>query len=404
MELKPKRFLILDDQLVLRKLISRQASFFNRFAVDIDEFSDPAEAMRSIAEGGYHLVITDIGMPGMNGIDFIKNVARLGYQGALLIISGYDDKTLQTIADMSANLGIACTRFLSKPYSAEAFVATLNNIFNALERGGPQAGVDIEALLDDICNDNYRLEFAPVFSLADRRLRGFSLNALNVAGARYDFEHLLPLLAGRRMASAVALETVVERMAKLLLQIGERTALDECPMNIRIDEACLGADNVFDHCFALLQQYGVAADRIGFELADGLSRRSGALCFENVAKIKYLGFRLVADGFGAGSLTVSNLLKFPFDQVNVPVETLRWLRTLLGEDAGAFRLLRYFGLPQAAVCATGLNDEESVALAQALGCPHGVGEHLAPAVPEQELVEMTADSLGGKSGAGAAVE
>ncbi|VEB42312.1 Uncharacterised protein [Chromobacterium violaceum] len=42
MELKPKRFLVLDDQLVLRKLISRQASFFTRFAVEIDEFSDPA--------------------------------------------------------------------------------------------------------------------------------------------------------------------------------------------------------------------------------------------------------------------------------------------------------------------------------------------------------------------------
>ena len=73
-------------------------------------------------------------MPGMNGIDFIKHVALLGYRSALLIISGYDGKTLNTISEMAGSLGIGSTRFLSKPYSAEAFLAALNGIFSDLER------------------------------------------------------------------------------------------------------------------------------------------------------------------------------------------------------------------------------------------------------------------------------
>ena len=397
MELKPKRFLILDDQLVLRKLISRQASFFSRFAVEIDEFSDPAEALRSIAEGGYQLVITDIGMPGMNGIDFIKNVARLGYQSALLIISGYDGKTLQTIADMSANLGISCTRFLAKPYSAEAFVGMLNGIFSEIERAEAPAQLDIEPLLADICDDRFALEFAPVVTLADRRPVSFSLRALALGERRYGMDRLLALLAGRRMASAVALETIVERLAKLLQGITQASEQDECQMHIRIDEACLCADNVFDHCFALLQQYGVAPRRLSFELADGLGRRSDALCFENIAKIKYLGFHLTADAFGIGSLTVGNLLKFPFDQVNVPVETLRWLKTLQGEDPHTFRLLRHFGLPQTAVCATRVDDEDGRELALAMGCAKGVGDGLAGVVAEADLARFVIDCQGDRA-------
>ncbi|POZ61692.1 EAL domain-containing response regulator [Chromobacterium alticapitis] len=398
MELKPKRFLILDDQLVLRKLISRQASFFSRFAVEIDEFSDPAEALRSIAEGGYHLVITDIGMPGMNGIDFIKNVARLGYQSALLIISGYDGKTLQTIADMSSALGIACTRFLAKPYSADAFVGMLNSIFNELERAAQPDPTDIERLLSRLGNDNYRLEFTPVVTLADRRLCGFHLAALVLEDdRRYPMEHLLRLLAGRRMASAVALETLVERIARLLLEVSRQTAFDECPVSVRIDEACLSADNVFDHCYSLLQQCGVLPRRIGFELADGLRRGADAVCFENIAKIRYLGFHLQAGDFGQGSLAVSNLFKFPFDQLNVPLETLRWMRVLQGEDAGALRLLRYFGLPQTAVCAGRIDDDDALTLAQAMGCVSGTGDVLGLAVPEGELVEVAREHWGSKS-------
>ncbi|UTH73074.1 EAL domain-containing protein [Chromobacterium sp. IIBBL 290-4] len=394
MELKPKRFLILDDQLVLRKLISRQASFFSRYAVQIDEFSDPAEALRSIAEGGYQLVITDIGMPGMNGIDFIKNVSRLGYQSALLIISGYDGKTLQTIADMSVSLGISCTRFLSKPYSAEAFLASLNALFNEMEREDMQGPSDIERVMGDLCADNYSLEFEPVHRLADHGLIALRLSAALFDNAhRYDVEFLFQLLAGRQMASAIALETMVERVARLLQEKGG--VFPEGQMNIQIDEACLRADNVFDHCFVILQQYGVSARRIGFELADGLTRKADALCFENIAKIKYLGFRLLADSFGSGSLTAGNLLKLPFDHVNVPIDTLSWMRTALGEDANAFRMLRYFGLSPAGVCATGLDDPESLALAIAMGCPEGRGGAVSPKVLENELQGLAVVTAGG---------
>ena len=56
----PLRLLILEDQVILRKLISRQTGFFSRQATIIDEFSDPAEALRSVAENSYDLIITDM--------------------------------------------------------------------------------------------------------------------------------------------------------------------------------------------------------------------------------------------------------------------------------------------------------------------------------------------------------
>ncbi|OWY39467.1 hypothetical protein CEK28_08320 [Xenophilus sp. AP218F] len=398
MELQTKRFLILDDQLVLRKLISRQASFFKRYALEIDEFSDPAEALRSISEGGYHLIITDIGMPGMNGIDFIKNVARLGYHSALLIISGYDGKTLQNIAEMASSLGMPKSRFLAKPYSSEVFVEMLNSIFNDLERVAPSEPTDVESVFSAIFSDRFQLELEPVLALNSKQAAGFAVESVLCGDAtRYGMQGLLRLLATRPGASAVLLETVVERLGRLLQTMQLETRLPECQINVPIDYACLASDNVFDHCFALLQQHDVPSSRIGFELSEGLSGQASALCFENIAKIKYLGFRLVASDFGSGSLTVGNMLKLPFDHVNVPLETLRWIRLMQGEDPNAFRVLRSYGLAQTALTATGLDVDGDLALALSMGCPLGRGRQVAASVAESALPERW-QALAGKSG------
>ncbi|KMN81987.1 hypothetical protein VK98_10215 [Chromobacterium sp. LK11] len=404
MGLPAKRFLILEDQLVLRKLISRQASFFSRYEVAIDEFSDPAEALRSIGENHYDLIVTDIGMPGMNGIDFIKHVALLGYRAALLIISGYDGKTLNTISEMACSLGIGSTRFLSKPYSAESFLTALNSVFNDLERAYQVQQLDVEGFFADICSGEFKLEVEPILGLPGHRLAGFDVTALIRPQGRVEWSAgLFSVLARRKGISALVLEELVARIAGLLAGLRQQGLGEECGFNVRIDKACLESENLFDHCHALLQQRGVSPRLLGFELAEGLGQQSPAQAFENVAKIKYLGFRLIADHFGAGSLTQSNMLKLPFDHVNIPVESLQWIRAMLGADPQALRFLRIYGLPPGAITASGADEEEDVSLAQEMGCPCVQGAYMALPVRENELsdyLRRSQETAAAEGGAG----
>ena len=393
MGLPAKRFLVLEDQLVLRKLISRQASFFSRYEVAIDEFSDPAEALRSIGENRYDLIVTDIGMPGMNGIDFIKHVALLGYRSALLIISGYDGKTLNTISEMAGSLGIGSTRFLSKPYSAEAFLAALNGIFSDLERAYQVQQLEVESFFADICAGDFKLELEPILRLPDLSPVGFGVAALIRPQGRVEWgAGLFNVLAQRKGVSALVLEELVARMARLWSGLRQQGLGEDCGFNARIDTSSLESEHVFDHCHALLQQFGAPSRLLGFELADGLGPQSPALAFENVAKIKYLGFRLIADAFGSGSLTQSNMLKLPFDHVNIPRQTLQWIRGMLGADPQALRFLRIYGLTPGAITASGIDEEDSVALAKDLGCPCVRGAYVALPLRENELSDYLRQS------------
>jgi DNA-binding NtrC family response regulator len=111
------RILIVDDEPTIRELI---AEFLrgNRFAVV--EATDGFAALRHLdhSHEEFSLVISDLQMPGLNGLDLLARIRKSVPRLPALLISGYFDDTaaLEAILDDR-------TRFLAKPFD-----------FSALER------------------------------------------------------------------------------------------------------------------------------------------------------------------------------------------------------------------------------------------------------------------------------
>ncbi len=67
-----------------------------------------------------NLVITDIQMPKMNGIELAKNILHINTNQVLFIISAYDDK--EYLLEL---LNMEITGFIQKPFSLNMFISTL---------------------------------------------------------------------------------------------------------------------------------------------------------------------------------------------------------------------------------------------------------------------------------------
>ncbi len=70
----PKRVLIVDDSVMVRQMVSftlRQAGF------EVSEAMNGQEGLRRIGEHPPDLIITDLNMPVMDGITFIRNARGL---------------------------------------------------------------------------------------------------------------------------------------------------------------------------------------------------------------------------------------------------------------------------------------------------------------------------------------
>ena len=86
----------------------------------IDEAASGFDALRLLPRSTYDLVITDINMPDINGLELIKFVRSSSHLAtvALLVIS-----TQSSERDRARSLSLGADDFLPKPFSPEQLVA-----------------------------------------------------------------------------------------------------------------------------------------------------------------------------------------------------------------------------------------------------------------------------------------
>lgn len=85
-------------------------------AVAVTEASSGFEAMRQLPRGPYDLIVTDINMGDINGLELIRFVRKSEHHKTtpLLIVS-----TQHTERDVERGLSLGANGYLAKPFSAE---------------------------------------------------------------------------------------------------------------------------------------------------------------------------------------------------------------------------------------------------------------------------------------------
>ena len=77
------RALIVDDSSVMRKIVERSLRQAGVDLVQVMEAGDGAEALGIVKEGTVDLILCDINMPVMDGLEFVKQLQAmdLDYDG-----------------------------------------------------------------------------------------------------------------------------------------------------------------------------------------------------------------------------------------------------------------------------------------------------------------------------------
>jgi DNA-binding NtrC family response regulator len=117
----PQRILVIDDELdmlmLLRMIIEDNTDY------EVETTNNPSEGLKLVTENNYGLVITDLKMPGMNGIELFDEFKEIKPDIPVIVITAYG--SLGT-ADEAMKKGVA--DFITKPFRKDAILFTINRV------------------------------------------------------------------------------------------------------------------------------------------------------------------------------------------------------------------------------------------------------------------------------------
>ncbi len=113
-----EKILCVDDELNI--LLSLQRQLRKRF--HLESALGPEKALATIErDGPYAVIVSDLQMPGMNGLDLLAKVREMAPETVRIMLTGQADLATAIAAVNQGNI----FRFLTKPCSAEELAATL---------------------------------------------------------------------------------------------------------------------------------------------------------------------------------------------------------------------------------------------------------------------------------------
>jgi DNA-binding NtrC family response regulator len=116
----PLNILVVDDDGDVCEYLE---DFLSHEGYQVRSLTDPTQAIEDMKQNDYHLLILDLMMPKLGGIDLLEQVRKLDDDLAVIILTGYP--SLETA---TASIQHEVSAYIKKPFSSDEFRDVIQRI------------------------------------------------------------------------------------------------------------------------------------------------------------------------------------------------------------------------------------------------------------------------------------
>jgi two-component system chemotaxis response regulator CheY len=122
------KVLLVDDDSFQLEMISGILESLR--VTDITQANSGEQALQKLSGGAqrFNLLLLDLHMPGMDGFKFMESLAKAGYTGALIIVSGQSDDVMHAASMVAKLRRFTLLGTVPKPVSRGALSALLDKL------------------------------------------------------------------------------------------------------------------------------------------------------------------------------------------------------------------------------------------------------------------------------------
>jgi EAL domain-containing protein (putative c-di-GMP-specific phosphodiesterase class I)/CheY-like chemotaxis protein len=333
------------------------------------------------------IVVCDLDMPGMDGVEFLRHLSELGAGTAIVIASGLDEGVLRSAEATARGYGLEVLGAIRKPLTARLLLQAVG--LHRPRSAPPSAAPGDDAWAAALREDRIAVRVRPRVELASGRLGAVEVRAHRVAHGVAEAGGVAVDAATdpRGPAAGEIARAVAERVARagLAAQRLLSDAGELIDVALVLPPAALADAAIVERLAELAVEADVELARVCVALPDVRGASPAAAPLDLLTRLRVRGFGLGIDGFGMGGATLQDLDRLPLTEVKIAADALaRATASARGAEAFAatVQALRDQGL---GVVCDGCDSQAEWELALQAGCRRAQGAFVGPPLAPEGL-------------------
>ena len=276
------------------------------------------EGIEALKAGPPDLIICDINMPEMDGIEFIRHLADLGFDGRVILVTGETERLAATVSDMIHSYKMDLLGTILKPFTGVELEQALRQDNDTAQRSGdgPSFRVLSANEIDERLESSIDLVLQPKVSVKDGALQG----AECLARWRQPDGTLLPPSAFIPLCEQAGLtERLNARVISRAFEIGEKLGevMEPGFLAINISAGTLCDIKFPDRLENIAKAHGQPLSNFVLEITETSLMHDLKLSIEVLSRLSLKRAVLAVDDFGTGHSTFTQLQSVPANELKL---------------------------------------------------------------------------------------
>jgi len=386
--LEDLRVMVVDDQQIQRNVLVRMLAAVGitdvlvacngREGLDVLKSADPCP----------DVVISDLDMPEMDGIEFIRHLAQRHLARAVAVSSALEPTILRSVRTMATAYGLEVLGTLPKPPTKVALVELFSRLGTASRPApttDPALDFPKEVLEQALADGSITAHFQPQVSLRTGQITGSEALARwpNGPNGPVATNVFIPQIERHGLSGELTLRMLAEACrAQTLWMICDGLDLG---VSVNVSASCLSDVSTADRYLALVNELGGDPQRITIEVTERAFISDMGPALDVLTRLRVMGFKLSIDDFGTGYASMEKVDALPFSELKIDQSFVHDAtadarqRTIIETSLDLARKLEIHTV------AEGIETQEDWDLLMAMGGDYAQGWFIARAMPVKEL-------------------
>ncbi len=347
-----------------------------------------AEAFKRNYSNDADIIVLDLLLPDMDGVEVIRFLAERGCNARLVLISGFDPGVLHSAQELAIEHGLNFAGCLSKPFRHHELLNLLNVVPVTSKRKSTESTscrlISVDELHNALRRDELVVYYQPKIDLKN----GIPIGLEALVRWQHPTKGLLPPDLFIPMAEQYGL--IDDLTWVVLNQVAAQchswnVAGIELSIAVNMSASTLRELSLPERMSNLIQHHDIDVSQLMLEVTETALMQELIKSLDILTRLRMKGFQLSIDDFGTGYSSLVQLYRAPFSELKVDRSFVLEMEN--NNEASAIietviLLGHKLGMK---VVAEGVETAENLLQLATMGCDLAQGYHIARPMPGDEI-------------------